>query len=144
VPFLACTKLKAFFKYDDALDTFGVHGVGGTMGALVTGIFATPDVNANLATNLANYVGSSLWIEQLKAIGLTMALSIGATAIIAYAVKAIIGLRPSVENEESGLDSTDHGESGYHPDEGGGHGAPAAAAREELPAAAPELAGASS
>src|SRR5882757_2044788 len=47
VPFLACTKLKAIFKYDDALDTFGVHGVGGTLGALLTGVFATADANAN-------------------------------------------------------------------------------------------------
>ena len=57
VPYLACTKLKAFFNYDDALDTFGVHGVGGTMGALVTGIFATPDANPNLNTNLSGLVG---------------------------------------------------------------------------------------
>src|SRR5689334_20846050 len=114
VPFLACTKLKAFFKYDDALDTFGVHGVGGTLGALVTGFFATPDVNGNLSTNLASYLGSTLWLEQLKAIGLTMVLSIAGTAIIAYAVKAIIGLRPSVEGEESGLDDSDHGEGAYH------------------------------
>src|SRR5438477_1914333 len=48
VPFLACTKLKAIFNYDDALDTFGVHGVGGTMGALLTGFFASADANANL------------------------------------------------------------------------------------------------
>jgi Amt family ammonium transporter len=123
VPFLACTKLKAFFKYDDALDTFGVHGVGGTMGALVTGFFATPEVNANLSTNLAGYVGKTLWLEQIKAMGLTMVLSIGATAVIALILKSVMGLRPSVENEELGLDESDHGESGYHPDEGGYHGA---------------------
>jgi len=122
VPFLACTKMKAFFKYDDALDTFGVHGVGGTMGALVTGIFATPDVNANLNTNLAGIVGKTLWLEQLKAMGLTVALSVGATVVIAYAIKAVIGLRPSLEGEEEGLDQTDHGEVGYHPDEEGAHG----------------------
>jgi Amt family ammonium transporter len=122
VPFLACTKLKAIFKYDDALDTFGVHGVGGTMGALVTGIFATPEVNSNLSTNLAGLVGKTLWIEQLKAIGLTMALSIGATTAIALVLKAVLGLRPSLEAEEGGLDDSDHGEAGYHPDEGGGHG----------------------
>src|SRR5262249_51008836 len=52
VPFLACTKLKAVFKYDDALDTFGVHGVGGTLGCLLAGIFATPAANGNLNTNL--------------------------------------------------------------------------------------------
>ena len=119
VPFLACTKLKAFFKYDDALDTFGVHGVGGTMGAFVTGIFATPEVNANLSTNLAGLVGKTLWVEQLKAIGLTLTLSIVGTTVIAYAIKAAFGLRPSVENEELGLDDTDHGEAGYHPDEMG-------------------------
>jgi ammonium transporter, Amt family len=130
VPFLACTKLKAFFKYDDALDTFGVHGVGGTLGALVTGFFATADVNSNLSTNLASYLGSSLWLEQVKAIGLTMVLSIAGTAIIAYAVKAVIGLRPSVEGEESGLDDSDHGEGAYHLDEGGSHGAMDMAASE--------------
>ena len=100
VPFFACTKLKAIFKYDDALDTFGVHGVGGTMGALVTGLFATPEVNANLNTNLADLIGKTLWIEQLKAIGVTMALSIGATVVIGYALKAVLGLRPAVEAEE--------------------------------------------
>jgi Amt family ammonium transporter len=127
VPYLACTKLKAIFKYDDALDTFGVHGVGGTLGALVTGIFATPDANANLNTNLAGLVGKTLWLEQLKAIGLTMALSIGVTAVLGYALKAVLGLRPSVEGEEAGLDDFDHGEAGYHPDEGGFHGQETAA-----------------
>ncbi len=124
VPFLACTKLKAFFKYDDALDTFGVHGVGGTMGAFVTGIFATPEVNGNLNTNLAAVLaGKTLWLEQLKSIGLTLTLSIVGTTVIAYAVKAVLGLRPSLEAEELGLDDTDHGEAGYHPEEMGVPGA---------------------
>jgi len=121
VPFLACTKLKALFKYDDALDTFGVHGVGGTVGAILAGVFANPDINANLKTNLASFVGHGLWLEQLKAVGLTLALSIGGTAVIAFGIKAVLGLRPSVEDEEAGLDDADHGESGYHGDEGG-HG----------------------
>jgi Amt family ammonium transporter len=119
VCFLACTKLKAALKYDDALDTFGVHGVGGTLGAVLTGVFATPDVNANLNTNLANYIGSGLVIEQLKAIGVTLVVSVVGTAVIASIVKALIGLRPDAESEELGLDYTDHGESGYHADEGG-------------------------
>jgi Amt family ammonium transporter len=122
VPFLACTKLKAIFNYDDALDTFGVHGVGGTMGALVTGFFATADVNANLSTNLASYLGNGLWVEQVKAIGLTMVIAIGATTVLAYALKAVLGLRPTAEGEEAGLDSADHGEAGYHLEEGGFHG----------------------
>src|SRR3954470_23593960 len=109
VPFLACTKLKSIFKYDDALDTFGVHAVGGTLGAFITGIFATASVNGNLNTNLKDVVGKSLWIEQLKAIGFTLVLAIVATVIIAFILKAIIGLRPTAEQEQQGLDLTDHG-----------------------------------
>jgi Amt family ammonium transporter len=138
VPYLACTKLKAFFKYDDALDTFGVHGVGGTMGALLTGLFANPEVNANLNTNLGGIVGKTLWLEQLKAMGLTMTISIVATAVIALGIKAVIGLRPSVEAEEAGLDDADHGEAGYHEDEAGYHGQETTAGG--LAAATPALA----
>ncbi|HSC86029.1 MAG TPA: ammonium transporter, partial [Polyangiaceae bacterium] len=66
VPFFACTKLKHALGYDDALDTFGVHAVGGTLGALVTGFLATHEANANLALNLNDYVGKTLWLEQVK------------------------------------------------------------------------------
>jgi Amt family ammonium transporter len=121
IPFLACTKLKAIFKYDDALDTFGVHGVGGTLGALVSGFLATPEVNANLNTNLSGLVGKTLWLEQLKAMGLTLTLSVVATAVIGLGLKAALGLRPSAEDEERGLDDIDHGEAGYHPEEISGH-----------------------
>src|SRR5947209_15712124 len=62
VPFFACTKLKAWLGYDDALDTFGVHAVGGTLGAFLTGLFATATVNPNVA----RIVGHPLWFEQLK------------------------------------------------------------------------------
>jgi Amt family ammonium transporter len=117
VPFLACTKLKAIFKYDDALDTFGVHGVGGTMGALLTGFFATSEANGNLNTNLASIVGHALWLEQLKAIGLTIVLAVVGSAVIAMVVKLTVGLRPDQESEETGLDQTDHGEAGYHDQE---------------------------
>ncbi len=114
VPFLACAYLKPLLKYDDALDTFGVHAVGGTLGALVTGFLATADVNSNLTTNLKDILGKTLWIEQLKAMGITIVLSVVATAVIAYIVKAVIGLRPTEEGETIGLDLTDHGEEGYH------------------------------
>jgi len=120
VPYLACTKLKQWLKYDDALDTFGVHGVGGTLGALLTGFLASADVNGNLNTNLGQVAGKTLWIEQLKAMGVTIVLAVGATAVLAYAIKAVLGLRPSMENEEQGLDVLDHGESGYHLDEAAG------------------------
>jgi Amt family ammonium transporter len=113
IPFFACTKLKGLLKYDDALDTFGVHAVGGTLGALLTGFFATASVNGNLNTNLKEIVGKSLWLEQIKAIAFTLILAVVATVIIAYLVKAVLGLRPDPENEQEGLDLTDHGEEGY-------------------------------
>jgi Amt family ammonium transporter len=113
VPFFACTKLKGWLKYDDALDTFGVHAVGGTLGALLTGFFATTSVNGNLSGNLADIVGNTLWIEQLKAIGFTIVLAVVSTVVIAYLLKATIGLRATVEVEQQGLDVGEHGEEGY-------------------------------
>jgi Amt family ammonium transporter len=109
IPYLAVWKFKAWLGYDDALDTFGVHAVGGTLGAFMTGILATDSVNSNVAK-----VADGLLVEQIKAIILTLLLSVIATVIIAYIVKAVLGLRPSVENEVTGLDLTDHGEEGYH------------------------------
>jgi Amt family ammonium transporter len=109
IPYFAVWKLKAWLGYDDALDTFGVHAVGGTLGAIMTGILATSEVNANVAK-----VADGLLVEQLKAVAITLLLSVVATTIIAYVVKALVGLRPSTENEVTGLDLTDHGEEGYH------------------------------
>jgi Amt family ammonium transporter len=113
IPFLAVVYLKSKLGYDDALDTFGVHAVGGTLGAIVTGVFATADANANLNTNLKGIMESGLVIEQFKAIGVTLALSLTATFIIGMFIKNTIGLRPSEEDEARGLDVTDHGEEGY-------------------------------
>ncbi|MBI2949265.1 MAG: ammonium transporter [Verrucomicrobia bacterium] len=114
IPWFACYKIKSWFGYDDALDTWGVHAVGGTLGAFLTGVLATPTVNANLDLNLKGVVGSSLWIEQIKAIGITLTLAVVGTAIVAYVVKAIIGLRVEEEVEVGGLDLSEHGEEGYH------------------------------
>jgi Amt family ammonium transporter len=94
--------------------------VGGTLGALLTGFLANADMNANLNLNLKDIVGKTLWLEQLKAIGFTIALASIGTAILAYAIKFAIGLRPSAESEIRGLDLSDHGEAGYHYDEGHG------------------------
>jgi len=113
VPWFFCTRVKKWFKYDDALDTFGVHAVGGTLGAFLTGVLATTEVNGALSTNLADLVGKTLYVEQLKAIGLTLVLSIVGTAVIALAIKALFGLRPNTEEEREGLDVTDHEEKGY-------------------------------
>jgi len=113
VPFLAVTYLKKMIGCDDALDTFGVHGVGGTMGAILTGVFADEKANAVLGKAgmdlLPGLVGN-----QIKAVILTIIWSVVATAIIAFIVKAVIGLRVSEEVESQGLDLAEHGEEGYH------------------------------
>jgi len=114
VPFFACWKLKGWLGYDDALDTFGVHAVGGTLGAFLTGVLATLDVNPNLATNLKDVVGKTLWRHQLAAMALTILLSVVATTVIAYVLKATVGLRPTEDVEVAGLDLHEHGEEGYH------------------------------
>jgi Amt family ammonium transporter len=119
IPYLACTKLKSALGYDDALDTGGIHGVGGTLGALLTGFLASPEANPNLVTNLSGLVGKTLWVEQLKAIGLTLAMAVVGSALLGAAIKATLGLRPDAESEEDGLDQLDHGEAGYHLEEVG-------------------------
>ncbi len=118
VPFFFCFKVKGWFGYDDALDTFGVHAIGGTMGAFLTGVLARNAANANLATNLKNYVKDTsfqpLVLEQIKAIALTLVLAIVGTVVIAYVVKFALGLRPTEDVEVGGLDIAEHGEEGYH------------------------------
>jgi len=113
IPYFAVVKMKAIFGYDDALDTFGVHAVGGTIGAFLTGVLARLDVNPHLATNLSRIVGKTLWIEQLKAIGITLFLAITGTLIVGSIVRWATGLRPSPENESLGLDLAEHGEEAY-------------------------------
>jgi Amt family ammonium transporter len=112
IPFLACAYLKKAFGYDDSLDTFGIHGVGGTLGAILTGVFADPAANAVLGPDGMKLM-DGLLANQLKAVALTIVWSVVATAIIAYIVKAVIGLRPSEEAERQGLDISEHGEEGY-------------------------------
>ena len=118
VPFLACWKLKAIFNYDDTLDAFGVHAVGGTIGVLLTGMLARNSANPNLATNLKSYVTDSFFqplvMEQFKAMLITILVNVVGTAIIALIVKAVVGLRVEEEVETIGLDLAEHGEEGYH------------------------------
>jgi Amt family ammonium transporter len=110
IPFFACYKLKGWLGYDDALDTFGVHAVGGTLGALLTGVLASESANPALAS----LAGVTLWWEQVKAILVTLILAVLATAVLAYLVKAVVGLRVDEEVETIGLDLSEHGEEGYH------------------------------
>lgn len=118
VPWFFCYKVKSWFGYDDALDTFGVHAVGGTLGAFLTGMLARTYANPNLNSNLGYYVKNSffqplVW-QQVKAIFVTLVLATVGTAVIAFIVKAVVGLRVAPEIETSGLDLAEHGEEGYH------------------------------
>lgn len=114
IPFLAVEFLKRKLGYDDALDTFGIHGVGGTLGAILTGVFASDKVHPVLGSEEGGMnLMDGLLMEQLKACGLTIVWSLAATFVITIIVKAVIGLRPSAEDEEVGLDLAEHGEQGY-------------------------------
>jgi Amt family ammonium transporter len=121
IPYFAVVFVKGKIGYDDALDTFGIHGVGGTLGAIITGVLATDKVNANLVSEtyavpngLAKLVTEGGLVgAQIKAAILTIVLSVVATFVITLIVKAIVGLRPTAEEESTGLDLSDHGEAGY-------------------------------
>ena len=121
VPYFAVMFLKAKLGYDDALDTFGIHGVGGTLGAIVTGVLASGTVNANLLSEtyavpngLAKLVTEGGLVgAQIKAVLFTIILSVVATFVITLIVKLVVGLRPTAEDEAVGLDLADHGEVGY-------------------------------
>jgi Amt family ammonium transporter len=117
---LAVLKLKAMLGYDDSLDVFGVHCVGGILGAILTGVFNSPDLGG---TNVYDYVagtwtaspgmGAQVWI-QTKAVGITIIWS-AVVSVIAYKlVDIVIGLRVTDEVETEGLDTAEHGERGYH------------------------------
>lgn len=114
VCYFACSTLKRTFKYDDALDAFGIHGVGGTLGAILTGIFATRacwDIGKGNPLGLLE--GGSVLTGQVVATLVTWGFSIVGTWIILKVVDLTIGLRVSANEERQGLDVTQHGEEGY-------------------------------
>jgi Amt family ammonium transporter len=114
-------KVKKFFGYDDSLDAFGVHGVGGTMGALLTGLLASGSINAVFGKNaqgIANPTGAidGNWGQvgnQLVGMGIGWALAIVGTLVLLFLVDKTFGLRVSAVDEETGLDLSQHGEEGY-------------------------------
>lgn len=109
--YLASTKVKAFFKYDDTLDVFGVHGVGGFIGALLTGVFATSAISgSDTAKGLIDGNPAQI-VTQLEGIGATILISAVGTFIILKIVDVLVGLRVSKEDEVQGLDLALHGES---------------------------------
>ena len=113
--YFACSSLKARFGYDDSLDAFGVHGVGGTLGALLTGVFATTDVNPAGAQGLLYdpVGGMQLLIGQAVAAGITIVYAVFVTFVLLKIIDLTIGLRVSQEGEVQGLDISEHGEEGY-------------------------------
>jgi Amt family ammonium transporter len=108
---MACS-LKPKLGYDDSLDVVGVHGVGGTWGALATGLFASKAINA--AGNDGLFFGNpgQLWV-QLVSVVATLALAMIGTYILLTVVKAIMGLRVADEEERMGLDLSQHNERAY-------------------------------
>jgi len=122
IPFITTTYMKPLLGYDDALDVFGVHAVGGMCGALATGFLADASINPNLSGGAGGQAmadlcdwskGHLLYVQQLYIVLFTITISMVGTAIIAFALKFTLGLRPTPEQEEAGLDVTDHGEEGY-------------------------------
>ncbi|MCC7373993.1 MAG: ammonium transporter [Verrucomicrobiales bacterium] len=112
--FLACAKLKMALKYDDSLDTFGVHAVGGTLGTIMAGFLANAESNPNLAADrIRGLVGTTLWWEQTKAALLVLMLSIVGTVALYRLVDRFMGCRVTEEVEDQGLDLAEHGEEGY-------------------------------
>jgi len=122
VCYLAASKVKARFGYDDSLDAFGVHGVGGTLGALLTGVFASKDVNPLIgatfkpdgATAVDLSGGGRQFLNQLLAVGITWAIALVGCYVLLKVVNAAIGLRPHPDEETQGLDLSLHGESAYN------------------------------
>ena len=123
-----CSVVKNACKYDDSLDAFGIHAIGGIIGALATGILVNPDLggagvvdyttcalDGDISTcDTAAYVFGAQFLSQLKAVLLTVVWSAVATAITFYAIKFTIGLKVPADTEEEGIDIVDHGERAYH------------------------------
>ena len=119
--FLAVTKLKAHFGYDDSLDVFGVHGVGSTLGMILVGLFASTETNPLLLSTFQSEGqvvslagGLRQCLNQLIAIGVTAIMGGGISFILLKVIDATVGLRVTDEEEDAGLDTTQHGESAYN------------------------------
>jgi Amt family ammonium transporter len=112
IPFFAVAKMKPMFGYDDTLDAFGIHGIGGTIGAILTGVFADPAINeAGKGLLYGNPI--QVWI-QIKAVAVTLLYSGVMTFIIFMVLKAVVGIRADAEEEYVGLDESQHGEKAYN------------------------------
>ena len=118
--FLMVTEVKTRLGYDDSLDAFGIHGAGGTVGAILTGVFATNAVNAIFKDTRGNSLpvglidgNSAQVVNQLIAIAITVGLSVVATFVILKLVDLVVGVRVSGDDELRGLDLSQHSEEAY-------------------------------
>ena len=113
---LACSTLKNKLGYDDSLDAFGVHGVGGALGAILTGIFATRacwDINEGAKLGVIEGGGTSVLIGQIVATLITIVFAAAVSFVLLKILDAVMGLRVSEQDEIQGLDLSQHGEEGY-------------------------------
>jgi Amt family ammonium transporter len=109
-------EVKSRLGYDDSLDAFGVHGAGGTLGALLTGFFATSAINAAFGKGVPTGAADGHWgqvLNQAAGVGVSWGISIVGTIVLLFVVDKVIGLRVSAEDENEGLDLSQHGEEGY-------------------------------
>lgn len=110
------TTVKRLFGYDDSLDAFGVPGAGGTIGAILTGVFASKAINPIFGADKATGALDGNWTQvghQFVGVCIAWGLSIIGTLVLLWLVDSIVGLRVSREHEIEGLDITQHGEEGY-------------------------------
>jgi ammonium transporter, Amt family len=108
--------VKSRLGYDDSLDAFGVHGAGGTLGALLTGLFATKAINAAFGKGVGTGAMDGNWGQighQLAGVAIAWGLSIVGTLVLLFVVDNVIGLRVTADQESAGLDLSEHGEEGY-------------------------------
>lgn len=113
--YVAVAVLKSKFGYDDSLDAFGIHGVGGMWGAIATGLFATVSVNPDGADGL--FYGGNLLISQLISLVVAIALAIIGTTIIFKVISLFMDMRVSISAESLGIDISEHGEGAYNQSE---------------------------
>ena len=113
--YLMVSVVKNKFGYDDALDAFGVHGMGGTLGALLTGVFATKEINDLFMGKPMGLLegNSGQFVNNAIGAGIAWVLALVGTFVILKIVDAVTGLRPEVQDEIEGLDLSMHGEEGY-------------------------------
>ena len=121
VCYLMVAKVKARLGYDDSLDAFGVHGIGGTVGAILTGIFAVSAVNPIFKDSDGKVLASGVLegnphqiVNQLVGVSIAWVLGIVGTLVLLFVVDKLVGLRVSPEHENQGLDLSQHGEEGYN------------------------------